>query len=76
MNAAAAFEVVADAMGLIEWLSDEIGTYGDVYDLDTLQSMNTAIWRVADAIRNAANGSARWEDAERVIIAIRKEVSR
>ncbi len=71
MNAPQAFEVVASGASLIEWLSDEIADIGDPDGV-----LNERIWRVADAIRGAVNGSVRWEDAERLVIAIRKEVSR
>ncbi len=74
MNAPQAFEVVATAAGLIEWLSDEIEAVTDDPDgdFDTIQSRNADIWRVANAIREAVNGSFTWEETERAIIAIRR----
>lgn len=66
------FELVSTAMGLINWLSDEIEIEALAHDFDHIKSVNNDIWNVANMIRSAVNGSITWEEAERNIIDIRR----
>ncbi len=68
MNAAAAFEVVADAMSVIQGLVDLMDDTGD-YANNT-----TRIWEVAEAVQDAVNGNKSWEQVEKVVFNANREL--